>query len=85
MTNVGSLDRMLRLIVGVALLASPFVPPLAGFFAAFGAWKFAVAAVGAVLVGTAVFRFCPAYTLLGVNTCGMRKSRRSISCTAKAC
>ncbi len=74
MTNVGSLDRTLRFIVGAVLLASLFLPPFAGVFAAWGVWKFAVAAVGAVMLGTALFRFCPAYTLLGINTCAMRKS-----------
>jgi hypothetical protein len=74
MTNVGSLDRTLRFILGAVLLASPFLPPFAGVFATWGAWKFAVAAVGVVILGTALFRFCPAYRMLGINTCAMRKS-----------
>lgn len=69
MANVGSLDRMLRFILGAVLLVSPFLPPFAAFFAAWGAWKFAMAAVGVVILGTAVFRFCPAYALLGIRTC----------------
>ena len=74
MANVGSLDRTFRFIVGAILLAAPFLPPLAGFFAAWGAWKFAVAAVGIVMLGTAAFRFCPAYTLLGIQTCPISKT-----------
>ena len=74
MANVGSLDRTLRFIVGAVLLAAPFLPPLAGLFAAWGAWKFAVAAVGVVMLGTAVFRFCPAYTLFGIRTCPISKT-----------
>lgn len=74
MANVGSLDRTLRFVVGAVLLVSPFLPPMAGFFAAWGAWKFAVAAVGVVLLGTAVFRFCPAYRLLGMRTCPISKT-----------
>ena len=73
MANVGSLDRALRFIVGAVLLVAPLLPPLAGIFAGLGAWKFAVAAVGVVMLGTAVFRFCPAYTLLGINTCPLAK------------
>ena len=69
MANVGSLDRMLRFILGAVLLVSPFLPSFAAFFAAWGAWKFAMAAVGVVILGTAVFRFCPAYALLGIRTC----------------
>ncbi len=74
MANVGSLDRTLRFILGAVLLAAPFLPPLAGFFAAWGVWKFAVAAVGVVMIGTALFRFCPAYRLLGIRTCAISKS-----------
>ena len=74
MANVGSFDRTLRFIVGAILLASPFLQQLAGFFAAWGAWKFAVAAVGIVMLGTAAFRFCPAYTLLGIRTCPISKT-----------
>jgi hypothetical protein len=74
MANVGSLDRTLRFIVWAVLLASPFLPPFAGVFAAWGAWKFAVAAAGLVMLGTAAFRFCPAYTLLGIRTCPISKT-----------
>lgn len=73
MTNAGSLDRTLRFILGAVLLVAPFLPPLAGFFVAWGVWKFAVAAVGVVLIGTALFRFCPAYHLLGIRTCPLSK------------
>ena len=69
MKNVGSLDRLLRLILGAVLLTVPFLPGVAGAFAAWGAWKFALPAVGVVMIATALFRFCPAYTLLGIRTC----------------
>lgn len=74
MTNVGSRDRIIRFIVGAILLVSPFLSPLAAFFAAWGAWKFAVVAVGVVMLATALFRFCPVYTLLGIRTCPIRKT-----------
>jgi hypothetical protein len=51
------------------LLAAPALPPFADFFAAIGLWKFAFAAAGAILIGTAAFRFCPAYRLVGISTC----------------
>ncbi len=69
MVNIGSVDRAFRFVLGAALLIAPFLPPLAGFVVAWGAWKFAVAVVGLVLIGTAVFRLCPAYLLFGVRTC----------------
>ena len=67
MANVGSLDRTLRFILGAALVVAPFL--LAEAFAPLGAWRFAVVAWGAAMLASAVFRFCPAYTLLGIRTC----------------
>ncbi len=73
MVNIGSLDRTLRFVVGAILLVAVFVPPLAGWVAPLGAWKYALTAWGAVMIGTAAMRFCPAYTLLRLNTCGTRQ------------
>jgi len=67
MTNVGNIDRVLRFLVGLGLLIGVFLPQVA-LFESLGEWKYAVAAVGLVLVGTAAFRFCPAYTLFGIRT-----------------
>lgn len=72
MVNIGSLDRVIRLVLGAALLAAPFLLP--AMFAPLGDWRFAVAAVGAVLLGTAIFRICPAYMLFGVRTCATGKA-----------
>lgn len=72
MTNIGSLDRAARFVLGVALLAAPFLLP--EFFAPLGQWRFAVVAVGAVLFATAVFRICPAYMLFGIRTCAIGKA-----------
>lgn len=60
--NVGSLDRGIRAIVGLALVA---LWPL-GFLQATPAIVAAV--VGGVLVLTAALRWCPPYALLGINT-----------------
>ncbi|WP_137180781.1 DUF2892 domain-containing protein [Roseomonas sp. AR75] len=72
MRNVGSFDRAFRFALGAALVAAPFL--LAGAFAPLGAWRFAVAAWGVVMLGTAAFRFCPAYTLLGIRTCPVARA-----------
>ncbi len=74
MVNVGSVDRVLRFVLGAVLLAAPFLPPLAGYFAEIGAWKYALAGAGVAMLGTAIFRFCPAYTLFGIRTCELKKS-----------
>ncbi len=69
MSNVGSVDRAVRALAGILLLAVPFVPPLAAALAALGAGIWVLPVVGAVLLLTALFRFCPAYVLLGIRTC----------------
>lgn len=61
--NLGSTDRKARFGAGLALI-------LLAIFGGFGAgatWGLAI--VGLVLAATAGLRFCPAYRLLGVNTC----------------
>ena len=63
--NVGGIDRILRIVVGIVLLSLFFV--LEGNARYWGL-------LGLVMLATGVFRFCPAYTLLGVNTCAMKKS-----------
>lgn len=65
--NVGSVDRILRIIVGVILIALPYVYASSMWDSAAARWL--VPIVGAVLVLTAVFRFCPAYRILGIKTC----------------
>ncbi len=74
MVNVGSVDRTLRFVLGVVLLAAPFLPSFTGYFAEIGAWKYAVAGAGIAMLGTAIFRFCPAYRVLGIRTCKLKES-----------
>lgn len=69
MVNVGSLDRAIRFGLGAVLVAAVFLPPLSGWVAPLGTWKYALTVWGAVMLLTATLRFCPAYTLLGVRTC----------------
>jgi hypothetical protein len=56
--NVGSIDRILRIVGGLALIGLA----LAGTI---GVWGY----IGIVPVLTGFFRTCPAYTLLGMSTC----------------
>lgn len=69
MANIGSTDRIIRIVVGLVLIAVALVPPLSAPLGGLGRWIWILPAVGVVMVLTAVLRFCPAYTLLGVNTC----------------
>ncbi|WP_137125837.1 DUF2892 domain-containing protein [Roseomonas sp. HF4] len=56
--NVGGVDRGLRIVAGLVILALGLAGPL-------GWWGL----VGLVPLATGVFRFCPAYSLLGIRTC----------------
>jgi hypothetical protein len=68
--NVGTTDRTLRLIAGLILLALTWIAPIAVFHGATAVWI--VTVVGLIMVGTALFRFCPLYRLLGMNTCEVK-------------
>ena len=59
-TNVGGVDRTLRIALGLALLAWLFVADV-GL-----GW---LAAIGMVPLATGLLGFCPLYRLLGLNTC----------------
>ena len=65
--NVGTTDRVIRILVGAFLIATPYVTGW-GLEEAF-AWRIVLQLAGAVLILTALLRFCPAYTLFGVRTC----------------
>jgi hypothetical protein len=65
--NVGRLDRIARIVIGAALVLLPFVSGIALF--ANPVWLLASVFVGAVLIVTALARFCPLYALLGLSTC----------------
>jgi len=68
MTNVGNVDRVIRFLIGIILAVAVFVPQFGAFFQGWGNWKYAVTAVGLVLLATAVLRICPAYSVFGINT-----------------
>ncbi|AWI80060.1 MAG: DUF2892 domain-containing protein [Betaproteobacteria bacterium HGW-Betaproteobacteria-13] len=61
-SNVGSMDKILRIVAGIVLLALAIM--------GIGTpWTY----IGIVPLVTGVMGWCPAYTLLGVNTCPMKK------------
>lgn len=62
--NVGSADRLVRLVVGIALIAITFIQGMPLF--AFPGLVMLV--VGAILAVTAVIKFCPLYSILGLRT-----------------
>jgi hypothetical protein len=62
--NIGPVDRVLRIALGLVLIA------LAAF-GAIGAWGY----IGILPVLTGIVRVCPAYSLLGLDTCPKPKPR----------
>lgn len=56
--NVGTVDRSIRVVAGITLIG------LAAF-GKIGLWGY----IGIVPLATGLFRFCPAYRLIGLSTC----------------
>ncbi len=68
-TNLGSFDRVFRLILGVVLLGAPFFSGLA-FYESSTATIISVVA-GLIMVATSAMKFCPLYRIFGIKTCRM--------------
>ena len=61
-TNVGTIDRALRIIVGLALIGAALGVYGPAYTSVWG-W------IGVVPLVTALVGWCPAYTILGIRTC----------------
>ena len=61
--NVGSIDRVLRVVVGVVLIGLTLMGTI-------GAWGW----IGLVPIATAALGLCLLYSVLGFSTCPMKKS-----------
>ena len=59
--NVGRIDRVLRVIAGLVLIGLA----LSGTI---GLWGW----IGLLPIATGLIGWCPAYTLLGINTCSLK-------------
>lgn len=57
-TNEGGIDRVVRIVAGLALLGLAVTGTV-------GWWGW----IGVVPLATGLIGWCPAYTLLGMNTC----------------
>lgn len=65
--NVGKIDRIFRVVLGLVLLALPFVSGMAMF--ASGPATIISIIAGLVLIATSAMRFCPLYRIFGIRTC----------------
>lgn len=59
--NVGGVDRILRIVVGLALIAAAAAGTI-------GVWGY----IGLVPLATGLMGWCPPYALLGFNTCSTK-------------
>lgn len=60
--NVHQIERVVRVVVGVALISMAFVGPTNLWFL-----------LGAIPLATGLLGWCPPYALLGINTCKLEK------------
>ncbi|MHB0952681.1 MAG: YgaP family membrane protein [Allorhizobium sp.] len=63
--NVGSADRIVRVILGLAILSLFYFYP--------NAWWRYYTLIGLVPLLTGLFSFCPLYSMLGMSTCPTKK------------
>jgi hypothetical protein len=60
--NEGTLDRALRIIAGIVLISLVFIGPQTPW-----GW------IGVVPLVTGLVGMCPLYSILGINTCPMKR------------
>jgi len=56
--NVGTIDKVIRVIIGTALISLVFIGPQTPW-----GW------IGVIPIVTALVSFCPLYAILGIKTC----------------
>jgi len=64
--NVGMIDRVIRIILGIILLYLFLVNMVAA------PWSYLVALIGLILLGTGFVGSCPLYSMIGMNTLGKK-------------
>ena len=61
--NVGGIDRTLRIVAGLALIAAAATGTV-------GLWGY----IGLVPLATGLMGWCPPYAMFGFNTCSVKKA-----------
>lgn len=67
MKNLGSTDKILRYVVGIALAIVAYV-----YMDTLGVWLWVAIAAAVIMIGTATINFCPLYRIFGINTCKIK-------------
>ncbi len=65
--NMGNADRMIRILLAAVFAVLYFTNTVTGTLG------IVLLVLGAVFVLTSLVSFCPLYTLLGLNTCSVKK------------
>ena len=65
-SNVGTTDRAIRFVIGIILIALGLSHVVTGGLA------IAAYVVGGVALVTGVLRYCPAWSIFGINTCPLK-------------
>ena len=65
--NMGLIDKIIRIIVVIVLLALYFTNTIAGTLGIIAI------VVSVILLATSLIGFCPLYTILGINTCKKKR------------
>ncbi len=68
-SNVRTTDRVIRIVLGIIFIGLGLGHVVTGGLA-IGAYV-----VGAVALVTAVIRYCPAWSVFGINTCPLKSSQ----------
>ncbi len=64
--NVGMIDRVIRILLGIILLYTFVVNMIAA------PWSYLVALIGLILLVTGIVGTCPLYSMLGMSTMGKK-------------
>jgi hypothetical protein len=63
-TNVGGIDRVLRIVAGLVLIGLTLMGTI-------GWWGW----IGVVLLATGLLSTCPLYSIIGLNTCPLKSAK----------
>jgi hypothetical protein len=63
-TNIGTIDRIVRIVVGLGLISLVFIGPQTPW-----GW------IGLIPLATAALGWCPPYAMLGISTCAPKSSK----------
>ncbi len=66
-SNVGSTDKIIRIIIAIVALYTAYTGMVAS------PWNYVLYAVAGIMVFTAVMGCCPLFSIFGINTCKIKK------------